>query len=435
MVSFATISLLAIASCNKNPISSNDDDSNTPTTVSANDVGSITFATISESSEINEVLITENPAPADLFSQATIPDVSSDANQTLNKATAETTISLDTLTDNTLRITITSEGDAATRSDTIEAVLDETVFDAVEGNESLLAVYGSVEYETGIRTSYRIEDTDGDGIINNPATEQRAAIICFATTDNSSAEAIETFTAFEVGSGPDKNFNAESDNVLFSATWTQLKSGDTLAYARFTDASGDGIVASTGEGTIDISFYRTAFPFRPFLEYRKVDCTIEQDADGKKETLSFSAEEEYSTGRTNHLVIKDDNGNTTTTPNSMAHAYFTTNNPAISDTEVTAQIHLVFDPGDNLCDETDNYLHEATFEKSYRLGALDSLMVHYTFSPAVAFGNEAESGSFELEALYRNGKEASLVGTFDHAIIEATYTDPEGKTTEVTINK
>ena len=433
IIGFAAISLLALTSCNRNPISSDEDD-NTTTTVSADEAGTIAFATMSESSEINEVLSTENPAPADLYSQAALPDVASDISQTLNKTTAGTTISLDTLENDVIQIAITTEGDAAIRYDTIEAVLNETVFDAIEGNESLIAVYGAVEYNSGMHSSYLITDTDGDGIINSSTGEQHASLTIYSITDNNNASAVETYTAFEVGSGADNDFDAESDNVLYSATWTQLKAGDTIAYARFTNAS-DGIVAATGEGTVDISFYRTVFPFRPFLEYRKVYCTIQQNADGKKETLSFSAEEHYSTGRTNRLVIKDDDGSTTITPNSTAHAYFTTNNPAVSDSEITAQIHLVFDPGNNLCDETDNYLQEATFEKSYRLGALDSLNLHYTFSPAVAFGSEPESGSFELEARYRNGKDATLTGTFDNGTIEATFTGPEGKTTEVKIEK
>jgi hypothetical protein len=431
VISCVALSLMALTSCNRNPVSSPDDDASA-TTINGDQAGSIAFATMSETSEVNEVLLTENPAPEDLFSQAILPET--DLDQTLNKTASGTAVSLDTI-DGVLRLAITSTQLAATHYDTIEAVLDETVFDDINDNESIIAVYGSVAYNSGMTTSYRVTETDGDGIINNDLSPQRATISFYSTTDLNSSSAVETYTVFDVGSGDDNDFDAEEDNILYRATWTQIKSGDTLAYAQFSDATGDGIAATSGAGTIDITFYRTAFPFRPLVEYRKIECTVKQNADGKKETVSFSAEEKYSTGRMNRLYVEDDDGNNIIIPNTMTHIYFTTNSPVVSDSEVTAQIHLVFDPGDNLLDETDNILHEATFEKSYRLGTIDSLNLHYTFSPAVAYGSEPESGSFKLETQFRNGKDAILEGTFDNGTIDATFTGPEGKITEVTVNK
>lgn len=432
-ISCVALSLITLTSCNRNPVSSSDDDVST-TTINGNQAGNITFATISETSDVNELLTTENPAPEDLFSQATLPETASDLDQPLSKTASGTTITLDTI-DGVLRLAITTTKLTTTHYDTIDVVLDETVFDEIKDNESIIAVYGSVVYNSGMITSYRVTETDGDGIINSDLTPQRATISFYSTTDKNSSNALETYTVFDVGSGDDNDFNAEEDNVLYSAVWTQIKSGDTLAYACFTDATGDGIAATTGAGTIDITFYRSAFPLRPLVEYRKIECTVKQNANGEKETVSFSAEEKLSTGRMSRLYVEDDEGNGTITPNTMTHVYFTTNSPAVADSEVTAQIHLVVDPGDNLLDETDNLLHEATFEKSFRLGAIDSLNLHYSFSPAVPFSNEPESGSFKLEAQFRNGKDATLEGTFDNGTIEATFTGPEGKVTQVTVNK
>jgi hypothetical protein len=428
--------VLVLSGCTNNPVTSNPRGEQS-TTISAENAGALTFESIDEADDAQEMLAISSPAPEDLFDLSVIPSLDPAGTLSKKQQSGDQEITIDS-SDGVLHIYATASSDAGTKSDTLDLILDATITDELEGNESIISLRGTVVSSNGNSVSYLVEDRDGDGIINGPEPPQKAALVitsCFAVSSLAYKAGKCTIAEFEVDAGDDNDFDTDSDNRIYNVSWVKVNGDDTLAYAFFTDADGDGIITETGEGTVDIQFYDKDNPLMPLVDYGKVTARIERDADGKEITIRYAAEQKLVTGRLNRAWVTTSSGDSTITAGEMVHLHFATNSPAVSDSEITAQALLVIDPGENFGDVTDNSLHEITLAKSYRLGLADSATFHCTFDPPVPNGEEPEGGTFELETIWQNGKESTLVGTFSDGVIEATFTGPEGKVTEVTLKE
>lgn len=427
---------LILSGCTHNPVTSNPGGDES-TTISAKNAGVLAFQSISEADDAQEMLAISSPVPEDFFDLSAIPSLDPGITLSKKQQSGDQEITFDS-SDGLLYIYINASGDAGTKSDTLELTLDETITDEIEGNESIISLRGTVVGNNGNSVSYLVEDRDGDGIINGAEASQKAVLVitsCFAVSSLTYKAGESSVAEFEVDAGEDNDFDTDSDNRIHNASLVKLCGDDTLAYAFFTDADGDGIITETGEGTVDIRFFEKDNPLRPFVEYGKVTARIERDAEGRELTVRYTAEQKLITGRLNRAWVTTPSGDSTITAGEMVYLHFVTNSPAVSDSEITALALLVIDPGENFGDVTDNRLHEITLAKSYRLGPADSVTFHSSFDPPVPSGEDPVGGTFELETIWRNGKESSLVGTFSEGVIKATFTGPEGKVVEVTLKE
>ena len=434
--------ILFVTGCAVNPVTQTTDSAD-GITVSAESVGTLTFQSIDEAQLAENLLALENPAPENLFALSSLPDVASDAGSGLGKKSASTAFSIDTI-DGKIRLAWTTPLPAATKYDTTEVVMDATVFDGIDGNESIVGLHGSIVHTNGTTDYYAIEDRDGDNIINGTTAGQKAAFTSTTVfTENalghSAGESVEF--SFEVGAGDDNDFGddnntaARADNLIYRAAWVRMLDGDSISYAFYEDADGDGVIAATGEGTMDVRFFEKDNPLKPLVDYGKAILRIERDARDVERTVRLAAEEKLVTGRLNRVWVVDESGDSTISAGETALVHFATNSPAVADSETTAQAVITVDPGQNLGEESDNRLRGLLLAKSYRFGVLDSMQFSCTFDPAVPHGEEPTAGSFELQAIYRNGKTASLAGTFENDVINATYTGPEGNEQEVVLDR
>jgi hypothetical protein len=427
---------LILAGCSNSPMLTQTEDV-TDITITAESTGDLTFQSIGETRAAENLLAMSNPAPENLLDQPGLPSTLSGTKPSLAKNSAGAGFTIDTI-NGKIRVTTVTPGLLSTRYDTFELVMDETVFDAVEGNESITGLYGATVNIAGTIEYYTAQDRDGDKIINGKTGTQRASLrirTVYTKDILGFRNGEETMVYFDADGGLDNDFDTKADNRLYHVSWVKLDGDDTLAYAFYDDADGDGVIAATGEGTIDVRFYESGNPLKPLVDYGKATIRLERDANGKDRTAQFSAEEKLVTGRLNRVWVVDESGDPTISAGEIAIVHFATNSPAVADSEITAQAVFTIDPGEDLGDESDNLLHEIALAKSFRFGALDTMTFHCTFEPPVLHGREPTSGAFELTATYRNGKTASLVGTFTTGVLKATYTGPEGNVTEVTLRE
>lgn len=430
--------LFFIPGCSLNPLTSDKSDNTGEISITSESVGEVAYQSIDETGAPPELLSITSPAPSNLLEQTAIPEFKVDTKQSLGKKNAASSFALDTI-DDTLRIALTTVGILQNKYDTIDVLLDATAFDDIEGNETLLKLFGSTVYTNGTVESYRIEDRDGDGIINGSDTPPNRAALQFTTTytnDILGHKKGEVTTAcLEADAGADNDFGTEGDNNLYSASWIKTMRDDTIACAYVEDADGDSRISSTGAGTSRVRFFEKDNPLKPFVDYGKAVITVERDEQGTERTVSFYAEEKLVTGRLNRVRVTNDAGDILLTKGEMAQVQFATNSPSVADSEITAQAVYLIDPGDNLGDVSDNVLHEITLAKSYRFGRLDTVTFHSALAPPVPNGENPTAGTFELTATFRNGKDASLVGTFEERVIKGTYTGPEGNESEVVLRR
>ncbi len=440
---FAALCTLILFGCTINPFSVKTDDREDDFEITAESVGTLVFQSIDEMQSTVDNLSVQNPASANLMSLSSFPLVSLDAQAVLGKKSASGGFNIDTI-DGRIKITVTTSTLLYSKYDTIEVLMDGTVFDGVEGNESIIDFRGAKNYKNGTLEYYKIKDSDGDGIINGTLPHQKALLTIQTVYTKSvlghpAGESVKTL--IEVGAGKDNKFGSETDtaaqadNLIFEASWIKIQNSDTVAYVLFEDADGDGVVAAGCIGTIDVRILQRHNPLKPLVEYEKASLRIERDSSGKERTVRIGIEEKLLTGRLNRIWAVDQTGDSTIDPGDTAFIHFATNSPAVDDSEITAHAILKVDPGENLTDSSDNLLIEIQLEKSFRSGRLDSLQFHCVFDPPLSHGESPRGGSFEFKAMFRNGKTATLDGSFEVGVIKATFTGPEGNVVEVTLRE
>ena len=431
--SFVIIALTASAAyfwtgCTNDPVSSTRNSDNQEQ-VSAGSVGSVAFSFLNESSEAKDAISITASTPQNLLSSELMPTLSNPLSKSLSKSLAQR-ISIDTL-GNILRVTSIDSSTSKIKYDTVDVMLSAT--------EKILSVRGSTTYIIGKIESYSVSDLDGDKILNGTAGNQRVTL-CSNTTYTKDILLNKAGThesvKLQIGAGKDNDFNSSGDNVIYDAVWAKIKSNDTLGFAHYSDADGDGIVfGNAANSLIDLVCYESANPLKPFVDYSSVHIKMEKTANGDEKRVYFSAQEKLVTGRLNRVWIVDSKGDSIISQGEKAFIHFATNSPFVSDTEITADAVFEINPGSDLSSVTDDTLYSMSLSKEFRLGNVKYAKFSFEADPPVPNGQIASGGSFELSLEFFSGKTASLNGTFSKDKLEAAYTGPEGNVVNVSIDK
>jgi hypothetical protein len=414
--------------CTNDPVSSTHNSDNQEQ-ISAGSVGAVAFSSLNESSEARDAISITASTPQNLLSSALLPALSNPLSKSLSKSMAQQ-ITFDTV-GNILRVTSTDSSTLKVKYDTVDVLLSAT--------EKILSLRGSTNYAIGKIESYSVSDLDGDNILNSTEGNQKVTL-CLNTTYTKDILLNKAGThesvKLQIGAGKDNDFNASADNLIYDALWVKIKSNDTLGFAHYTDADGDGVVFGTAENSlIDLVCYESANPLKPLVDYSSVHIKMEKSVTGTEKRVYFTAQEKLVTGRLNRVWVVDSRGDSIISQGEKAFIHFATNSPFVSDTETTADAIFEINPGTDLASVTDDTLYSMSFSKEFRLGNVKHAQFSFKADPPVPYGQIASGGSFELSLEFFSGKTASLSGAFSKDKLEAAYTGPEGNAVNVSIDK
>lgn len=397
--------------------------------ISAGSVGSVAFSSLNESSDVKDALSISASIPQNLLSSTQLPSLSNPLSKSLSKSLNQRIV-IDTI-GNILRFSSTDSTSSRIKYDTVDVMLTST--------DKILSLRGSTCYPNGKLESYSVSDLDGDNILNGTASNQKVTL-CLNTSYSKDVLLNKAGTnesaKIKIGAGKDNDFNTSSDNLIYDASWVKAKNNDTLGFAYYTDADGDGIaLGSGGNSLIDLVCYESANALKPFVSYSKAHIKIEKTKDGIDREVYFSAQEKLITGRLNRVWVINSTGDSIISKGEKAFVHFATNSPFVSDTETTADAVFEINPGTDLSSTTDDTLYSMTLSKEFRLGSIKHAQFSFKAAPPIPNGQTASGGSFELSLEYFSGKTASLTGTFSKNTLEAAYTGPEGNAVNVSIDR
>jgi hypothetical protein len=416
-------------------------DSSAQQEISPESAGKLAVASLGESQNAASMALSADSA-ASMLANAGIPATAA-LSKSLAKTAAAARTQAQTVEFDTSRI---DEGVAAVifhtdnllfaQHDTILIKWDAFARDTIEDNETVIAVSGGKSYANGKQEWYSVVDLDGDGVLNpaqggdNSATV--TAVTRFAGVRSGQVETL----VLRVDAGPDGDFDAEEDNrIVGEASWVRMGGGDTLAYARYADADGDGVLFVEGsESALDVVWFQKdpgVFVAWHTLRFR----LITNGNEAEDVIVKLYGEEERRSGRTSCLVILDENGDSVISEGDMAHATWSTLYSPDRDSIISASIACVYDPQSGIQNERDNLYHELSMEEQKRFGFVRERSFSFTTDTPVPDGQEPESGHISMQVTYFNGKSISLEADFTTGSFSGTYTGPDGETLDVAWNE
>lgn len=399
--------------------------------VSARTVGALAAETFGQTDSLSGSLSGGARALELLHSAASLDAFGVLAKQGLGKRREEFPWQIDfsdTLAGN-VRVTLTVSAWGTTSYDTMDVLWDDAAREQRLGELSIITLYGTKHHDNGRRESYRITDRDGDGILAAPSGSQLNGSARYENRITFVNGVVEELI-IDVGAGPDNDFTLVDDNLLLQVSWVKRGAGgDTLGYARFTDAHGDGPVhdpLATTPSVVDVSFYERGNPWKPFVDAASLNLRVVLTPGEEDVITRFSGEERFVGGRVSTVSVTTMDGDATVEPGTVARAVFETASAPASDPVKASRLELVFDVGTGLHNPLDNLYHEVRFTQQRRVGWIRSRDYRFTSATPVAHGTLPQAGEVGLTVGYRDGSAAALEAVFDEQGFSGTYTGPDG---------
>jgi hypothetical protein len=313
---------------------------------------------------------------------------------------------------------------------TVDSVIlrwDALAQDNIQDNENIISLSHSEVYPGGRIEYGTVHDLDGDGVVVGEAPYNGTARL-FTYTKNGQTEEMMVLDA---ACGPDGDFENESDNKTLALGWVRVVAGDTVAYAVFDDADGDGYLvdhAATGESAVDVTLFEKNPAFAPHIAWSSLQLRVAVGSDGVERITKLSGTEKRRSGRVSAVVLEDSpdgSGDGVLDPGEWAYVTFATESSPATDPLASAQVKVVFDPASGLGNPEDNLYYELYAAEERRVGAIARQTFHFTTTDPVREGEQPTSGHVELTVTYRNGDTAALVADFGEGLLSGTYTGPD----------
>lgn len=421
----------AMTGCFLSPVDSDNSDQ----IISAESLGKLAVESFSQTDSLSGTLLVADDASGRMTSDqsALFFGAAARSKQALGKVRAGEPLSFDVsdTANGVARIMYESTSLLATTYDTIVIKWDAVAKDDSIDDKNVISFSEYKVYKVGRVEYARVTDLDNDGVVSAAAGSDYNGSARFLFGAKTVSGEIEE-TVMDMGAGADLDFDGEEDdNPILAMSWKKLTAaGDTLGYAAFVDADGDGVLtdpAATTVSTVDINLYERNNPWKPFVEYSRLAMRVVTDGNEENDLITkLGGEEGLVTGRVNTVSVVDAQGDEIVTANEIATAAFETKSTPADDPVRQSQLEMVFDVGSGLQNEADNLFYEVHFNQEKKVGWVRSRTFDFTTSKPFADGADPTSGHLQFSAGYSNGKTAFVVADFDENGFSGTYTDPDG---------
>jgi len=229
--------------------------------------------------------------------------------------------------------------------------------------------------------------------------------------------------------GPDSSYGTEADNRIWNVSWQKIKGGDTLARAQAANA--DSTRPLTGATRIVASAWEGAVLAHPLQKSRS--WSLVAAIDGTDTTvLSLSAVRTGKYGRIDSVTTRNANGSAFTGVGDTAVVrHFVqyagqTDADTLLSREATMKVRLAKGLG-----KDGNYLLGVTARRDHRLGVVARTEFSWTALTEVLQGTQPVDGTLLHVSTLRDGRKATLAGTFGNGVIDGTWTAPDGTVTVI----
>jgi hypothetical protein len=309
--------------------------------------------------------------------------------------------------------------------DTATIRWDDQARDTIKNNENIISFkrvnrgIGDFHIETA-----EFADADGNGLVTAVPGRENKVKIAFTVQDNGTVEKTELIA----GAGPDGNFDAEDDNVVYEAKWTRSKNGAVIGTGSFQDADGDGVVVDNSKDCAVLAQYSDLEPkYRPDL--KRVDFKAKLKVLAHKagdEPMAFSYVETTQNGRTNSATLRNRAGGEEIVKGDTMYVTLETTKTAADDTLQHAVLVLAMNPGQDLKSDADDSCYSIHVESDKRFGLERHAEFDFKSAAPIPHGQLPTAGTFSGEADYANGQSVSLKGSFSPTGFSAEYKGPGG---------
>jgi hypothetical protein len=309
--------------------------------------------------------------------------------------------------------------------DTAIVKWDDAAKDTVKDNEHIISFKRVNRGLADLRIeSTEISDADGDGLVNAVKGGANKVAIVFTVQENGTTEKTEV----KAGAGPDENFDAEEDNIVYEAKWTRTKGGVIIGSGAFLDADGDGIVTDNSKDCTVLAQYTDLEPKdRPLI--KKVEFKAKLKVLAHKagdEPMSFSYVETTKNGRTNSATIRNRAGGDEIVKGDTLYVRLETTKTSADDTLQHALIEFAMNPGPDLKSDADDSCYSIHVESDKRFGLERHAEFDFVSAHPIPHGQVPTAGTFSGEADYANGTSVTLKGSFSPTGFSAEYKGPDG---------
>lgn len=367
------------------------------------------------------------------FSNTSFPIPTQNPNKVLAKSgelVIKTEINIDSSLKNegTVLVSVYTKTDSYEKRDSLWVVWDEKARDTIKDNENIRKVHSITTTNFGHVNDIQVVNDDEDSIVNGEAKYANRAKATFIVRH---ALGYTETTVIRVTSGADKNFDTEIDNQIIATTYEKKWDNGGIERATFSDIDGDGYInnpASSASSLAGVQLYQ-----ENIIKTASLYMVVRIDKAGEKGKLvSISGQESFINGRVNQISIINQKGDSIISAKDTATLTIKTTKFAAGDSIKGATVQLVFDVGVGLHDSTDNKFLEIHTSKDFAYGPVQTAEFHFVASEPIPQGEEAKSGTVNIRVQYKDGREATLVGTFSEGQVEATVTDADGNEETIT---
>lgn len=330
------------------------------------------------------------------------------------------TIVFDTIND-TLYWYATNYHGVMTFHDTLAFIFDSTLYDTIEGNESVISAKGIVYTNDQKYYHYHYGDGDLDQLLFNPKAALNIANLhgnYFLPTKNLVSEWIT------INAGTDNNFETAGDNQIYTMSSITTVDSDTNELYFYLDADNDGISIDNLLDSCIIDLYAMSKNYHaPASKINMVLRIVVFPEDSlKNHIISLSSAELFASGKKAESQIIAKNGLSTFYPGDTVYWNMVTQgSPYDSVVLDTTAFEVVLGP--DPVDSTDDGIMSIYSHAIYQIGDIQECYGYFRSHDPIKNGYEPDSGTIEYRISFLGNFNYTLTAYFSIQYIEAYIND------------